>query len=379
MTDTTLRNATLEDLVAMLREQHDIKYDIVVPASELFYHSGNLTVENGTTTWDTEGVTEVSATLVPTRVFEDHVSQKFGIPRKYIDKMRSSGHIDLLSHNVNTWLHDNSNADKQWFIRGFLPYGERKGIARALLSDRYQIIDHIDTLTAALDGIARCDTPTKIGRTNLTEKQMYVEIEAPEVAALAPRLLEGYRSPFTGQAGADNPLVFAGFVLSNSEVGAGAFTLTPRLVVQVCNNGMTMKVDAMRRIHLGNQMDTGTIRWSEETRHHHSELVKHQVRDAVSEFLSQGYLESKVQQLESFAEVTLPRPTKTIERVTSELRYSQEETDAVLDLFILSGDARAVGVMHAVTAMAQGVDDADRAYELEGDVFKTLELAVRYA
>jgi hypothetical protein len=35
-------------------------------------------------------------------------------------------------------------------------------------------------------------------------------------------------------------VVFSGFVISNSETGCGAFTLTPRLVVQVCRNGMTI-------------------------------------------------------------------------------------------------------------------------------------------
>ncbi|MEU7912281.1 hypothetical protein [Microbispora bryophytorum] len=32
--------------------------------------------------------------------------------------------------------------------------------------------------------------------------------------------------------------MFAGFVISNSETGCGAFTITPRLLVQVCRNGM---------------------------------------------------------------------------------------------------------------------------------------------
>jgi hypothetical protein len=36
-------------------------------------------------------------------------------------------------------------------------------------------------------------------------------------------LLSRYRSPFTGASGADNPVVFAGFILANSETGCGAF------------------------------------------------------------------------------------------------------------------------------------------------------------
>jgi len=69
---------------------------------------------------------------------------------------------------------------------------------------------------------------------------MYVRVVCEQVRVLAPAMLAGYRSPFTGAAGAENPVVFAGFVLTNSETGCGAFTLTPRLVVQVCRNGMTI-------------------------------------------------------------------------------------------------------------------------------------------
>ena len=72
---------------------------------------------------------------------------------------------------------------------------------------------------------------------------MYVRVVCEQVRALAPALLAGYRSPFTGASGADNPVIFAGFVISNSETACGAFTLTPRLVVQVCRNGLTITRD----------------------------------------------------------------------------------------------------------------------------------------
>ena len=56
-------------------------------------------------------------------------------------------------------------------------------------------------------------------------------------------------------------MVFAGFVITNSETGCGAFSLTPRLVVQVCRNGMTITRDAMRVVHLGERLDQGVVTW----------------------------------------------------------------------------------------------------------------------
>jgi hypothetical protein len=51
---------------------------------------------------------------------------------------------------------------------------------------------------------------------------MYVRVRCEAVQVLAPALLADYRSPFTAAAGADNPVVFAGFVVANSETGCGA-------------------------------------------------------------------------------------------------------------------------------------------------------------
>jgi len=377
MIRTELRNATLQDLVSLLRLQQDIKYDIVASSDSLFYSpDANLLVDGGDVDISDEGVSLKVATLTPTSIFEDHISQKLGIPRRYINRMRQMDEGALLANNVNTWLHRAENVDKNWFVRGFMANGE--GIARAFLSDRYQVIDNIDTLTAALDGIRKADTPTEIGKCNLTERSMYVEIEAPAVRQAAPILLENYRSPFTGMRGIDNPIVFAGFVLTNSETGGAAFTITPRLIVEVCRNGMQMKVDAMRRVHLGSQMEQGEIAWSDETRFHYTELIKNQVTDAIHTFLSPSYLERTVSRIENEGNVPLSHPRRAVENVAKELRYSEEEADAIFDFFIQSGDTRAIGVTQAITAYAQVVDDADRANELEGDAMRALELAVRY-
>jgi hypothetical protein len=48
---------------------------------------------------------------------------------------------------------------------------------------------------------------------------MYVRVVSDAVSALAPQLRADYRSPFTGAAGADSPIVFGGFVIAFSETG----------------------------------------------------------------------------------------------------------------------------------------------------------------
>ncbi|MFW6192519.1 MAG: hypothetical protein ACOC83_03445, partial [Gemmatimonadota bacterium] len=137
----------------------------------------------------------------------------------------------------------------------------------------------------------------------------------------APDPLDGYRSPFSGETGADNPTVFAGFVIGNSETGGGAFTVTPRIVVQVCTNGMTVKRDALRSIHIGGRMDEGVIRWSDDTNRKTLDLVTAQTRDAVQTFLDVDYVRAKIAELrEAAGKPVLPGETQdTIKRVASTL------------------------------------------------------------
>jgi hypothetical protein len=125
---------------------------------------------------------------------------------------------------------------------------DSEGIARAVLSERYRFVDNLDVLLAVLDSIRKAGADVQVGRCDLTERRMYVQIASNSVAARAQALLRDYVSPFTGALGADNPLVF---VLSNSETGHGSFSITPRLIAQVCSNGYTITRDAMREVHLG--------------------------------------------------------------------------------------------------------------------------------
>ena len=134
---------------------------------------------------------------------------------------------------------------------------------------------------AVFDGIRRAGHPVQIETCDLTDRRMYVRARCEAVQVLAPGLLAGYRSSFTGAAGADNPVVFAGFVVTNSETGCGAATVTPRIIARVCSNGMTITRDAIRAVHLGERMDEG-IQWSSDTLDRQLELVTAKARDAVT-------------------------------------------------------------------------------------------------
>lgn len=371
MQNLTTRNADLGGVLEMLQTQQTRKHDIVVPASRVFSHHANLVVAGAEQEITLDGVTDVNGVYRPTTVADENIATKLGIPRAYLRTMREN-RPDLYDANVNGWLRGGVNRDsvvaepdsRSFLIRTFKGDDGGEGIARALLSDTYKVIDNLDVLMSALDGIKAAGVDVQIDGGDLTERRMVVRVVAPEVQALAPTLLKGYRSPFTGQTGDENPTVFAGFQISNSEVGGGAFTIVPRLVVQVCNNGMTITKDALRNVHLGGKMEEGVIRWSDETNQKSLDLVKSRTADAVRTFLDVDYMRKVIERAEREATKEV-ESVDAVRDITKPLGYTEEQIDGIMSHFVKGGQMTRMGVHNAATAYAQTVSNGDDAYEIE--------------
>ncbi len=364
---TTTRNASLHDLAELLSSQQEAKHDVVISASKLESSGGNLVLDGA------GGLSDPTNPEFyrPTSVADEGLADKLRIPLPYLRRLRTEA-IDLFDENVNGWLARDS---RSFLVRTFRGTDTQGGVARAVLSANYRMIDNLDVLMAALDGVKNAGVPVEIDGCDLSERKMYVRISAPEVQALAPRLLERYRSPFTGQSGSDLSVVFAGFVISNSETGGGAFSIVPRLVVQVCKNGMTIQKDALRSVHIGGRLDEGVVRWSADTNKKSLELVTAQARDAVSTFLDAEYVSNTIAGLEADAETPVTKPVETIEVVAKKLSYPTERQEAILDHFIKGGDLTAGGIMQAITSVAQTLANADDAFQMEADALTALSLA----
>jgi hypothetical protein len=395
---TEARNASLEDLHALLSVQHEAKLDAVVPAAAIRSEGGVLHVA-GLGVEAQAGLDPTAVgTFRPTSIMDGHLAEKLGIPTLYLRKLRAE-RTDLFDANVNGWLQGTGDLPdpRKFFLRTFRSQDlGGQGIARALLSDSYKPLDNLDALTAVLGGIRDSGADVEITSTNITETRMTVDVAAPGIAALAPVLLNGYRSPNGGwtldrarQAAAregkgfepgQEPVVFAGFRISNSETGGGAFSITPRLTVLVCRNGLTMTQDALRSVHLGAKLQEGQVRWSDETMRKNLAVMASMATDAVTSFLDVDYVEMCVARLEEKAGVELKDPAKTVEVVGKALRFSEATQRGVFDHFIKGGQVTAGGVMNAITAYSQ--DDAvpaDLAHDLEAVAVQALEMAAAAA
>src|SRR6201994_3468730 len=199
------RKATLPDMVTILKNQRARRLDVVAPAAAIHAHDGNLVIDSTVSHLAADGVTAAAGPSRPTAVADEGLADKLGISLAYLRRLRASRR-DLWDANVNGWLHGNDlvgypGDDRKFLVRLFQPDGtaDGLGVARAVLSDSYKVIDNLDALMATLDGIRQAGTEVVFDGLDLTERRLYARVVAPGIRALAPELLAGYRSPFGGR------------------------------------------------------------------------------------------------------------------------------------------------------------------------------------
>lgn len=389
-----LRNADLAAVVPVLRARRAQKIDVVVPTNQIKAQDGNILIQGldsvqvpSHTRLSDEGVTTIpgftynpSGVYVPTSVVDQQISDLHKIPVRYLRKLRNED-VELFDINVNRHAERSLGSNLVRLIWGQVPgHVGTTGIVRAILSDRYAIIDHLDTVLAVLAGLDELGYGGEnITRLDLSDRRLYIEIDAPEVAVAGRELVQNYRSPFTGQTGAELPLIHAGIKIVNSEIGHGAFEVKPFARFEVCANGASIDGFGVRKVHVGKQLSQGEVNWSQDTLVAANELVRNQVKDAVGQFLSVDFLSARVDEWRELAGVELAKPAEVIKVIQTELAWSDDEADAILNKFIKGGSTSAFDIGHAVTAQAQDVTSVDRSHELAEQHLKASKIAAREA
>jgi len=375
---TLTRHANLNDLVQILRGEHARKLDVVVPVSQLRAESGRLVLVGADAEITEDGVTTTDGIYLPTAICDDGLADKFGIPPGYLARLRNKN-LTSYDQNVNGWLTHEDYAGKNYLVRCLRNDDQTVGVARAFLSDSYKPIDNLDVLMTILEGVQAAGVDCDVESCDLSDRRMYIRIRAEGIAVNALELVKNYRSPFSGKSGKDLPMVFAGLEASNSEVGHGAFSIAPRVILQVCDNGAVSRADAIRSQHLGGKLEPGQIVWSDETQAKNLELIKSKTVDAVRQFLSPEWVQKTVDEMSAQAGIEINKPEDVIKHVATKLRYSEAQQDDILSMFIKGADPTTGGVMQAVTASAQNQTNADTAADMEADALRVLSLAVAYA
>lgn len=369
---TTARNVDLPTLVSTLRDRASRSVDLVVPATSIAAFKGDFYVKGSEPVLSADGVTNIDGRYSPSTVALEGIADRTGVPIKYLRETHAE-RPELFSAIVNHhWRggfsaeHVTHTPDARSFmlrtLQSAIP-GE-PAILRAVLSDKYKRIDDLEVATAILTGLQSAGVHDAKVTGDLTERRMMLRIEVPSIAVEGRGLVESYRSPYRKE-GEQSPLVHAGLEVRTSSVGCGAFEIVPRLVINACDNGL--RVDALgkiREVHLGGRLESGVVSWSDETQRKNMELLQAKTVDAVTTFLTPGFLVRAVEAANQKAGEEVANE-KQVRDITKPLGVTNAEVDSLMAYFVVGGQTNRAGLSNALTAMAQSVSDGDRAGDLE--------------
>lgn len=345
----------LESIVEQLEFQKKIKRDYVVPSGSMRYDglTGFLAIDNK------------DYQLTDHSHFQ--IGSKLEIPTSYYKRMLADN-PDLLATNINSWL---SRKEKTKYLLRTFNFGQEgvNNICRAMLSDRYSIMDNWDVLIAALEAIKKTGIHVEIQKAEITERRMYLHIVAPEIQVDATELLDGYLE--NRDSAVLNNGIISGLVITNSEVGLSRFEVSARAQILRCKNGMHDRNAAFRKTHLGAKMDEGYVQWSENTKNKNYELIISQVGDAVKTYMSKEYLGNLTSKLQKHKYDKIENPKSVIEVVSAEIGIPQEHQNEILKYFYKDGDESSFGLMNSFTRESQKMT-ADLQYETESTVMDLL-------
>lgn len=390
----TLRKADLDTIVGLLESQRLRTVDLSIQGRNLWVAAGNLIVQGLDAYLDETGFSDVNGQYAFGEVGLESLAARLDLPRNHLKDWRANK-TDLFDTVAGYYLRGELNGEPSPYTA---PDGrvhtvrllradsseanEVDGMVRAVLGGSYMAIDSIDALGSIMQGMydagIRPDSGAKI-EADLTESRMVVKVWVPSIRALTPDLLNGYTSPFSGLSGSDLPVVFAGLVFSNSEVGRGAWSVAPRIVYEVCSNGTTITKDAFSRRHVGEKLDEGVIKWSRATQIKNLELIKSQTADAVRTYLDADYLRTKLAEIATQAAVKVTAaPEEIITKVTRHTGH-QNARPSILAAYMQGGQNTAGGVMQAYTAAAQMTRSGDLAFDLEGRAMDAMAWVASHA
>lgn len=319
----------LVQLAQEILRQKDLKQDLVAPQAALSMNDATQLV-----------LQDQSYRIRPHA--HGQIAGRLNIPQKYYNRMLETA-PDLLAANVNRWF---AEGNDRRMVRTM------GGEVRAILSDRYQRIENEEIAEIAIPAL-QSQPDMFVESCQITETRLYIKAVFPRVQ---------------GEVKVGD-VMQSGVVISNSEVGAGALSVTPLLYRLVCKNGAIIPDARFRAYHLGSKLvesDEVYALLSDETRQADDKALLLKVRDVVKSAADSVFFNAQLDKMREAAGQKIEGdPIKAVTILSKKLLLTEVEQGSVLRHLIEGGDISRWGVLNAVTRAAQDVESYDRSTELE--------------
>lgn len=321
---------SINELAAEVSRQTREKRDFLVDTRHLTFSHSPLTA----------GFAGESYPVTPWA--RNQIADAAGIPRKYADRLEENPElVGLFTESLNRLFHVEHATKLMRTLDGRL---------RSVQSNRYRAIDNDVVIEAALPVLHEQPELT-LESMALTESRLYIK-------AVFPRM----------EGSVVGDLVQYGVVISNSEVGAGAFSVRPLIKTLRCLNGMILDAGGTRRVHLGRAHDTDSARevYRDETLAADDRAFLLKLQDETRAIISRDGFESALALLrDSRSQPIEGRLADVVEVTAKRFTFREDEKDGLLRFLAEGGDFTRYGLANAVTRLSQDAADYDRATELE--------------
>lgn len=340
---------SLKELLEEVNRQAEAKRDYLVPTR-------TLSVSTQTTAETIlKAPTQTGEPLPIRETAHGQLAERVGIPKAYYDRMRECAPA-LFDENVNYWL---QVSDGRRLIRVL------DGQARAILSDRYRMLDNDALASVALPILM--DYGFELKSAEITERKFYLKAVTPRIQAEVK----------------PGDVVQSGVVITNSEVGHGTLKIEPLLYFLVCSNGLVLPDASLKRQHVGrnlSELDTAGRYYRQETVRADDAAFWMKVQDVLNGVLNETALPGYLDKVRDASSQRIEAdPFDVVEVTAKHYRLSESEKRLVLSHFLTGHNGQSelsrYGLLQAVTKASQEVEDYDRASELEQLSGHILELA----
>lgn len=265
------------------------------------------------------------------------------------------------------------------------------GKVRAVLSDRYRVLDNYDLAFSALDSIRQaggevieCSLSEKNMRIKFTTRAIWEAIEVRKQGGTGHGWLysEQYAKRVGRQNWADETklpggpgTVFPLGQISNSETGHGGLRIQLGLLQGICINGAIIE-EAISQIHLGEKLDIG--RFSEETVAAESQALYLKARDVIKSTFNPDAFRKLVDIARGAQSQKIEEPISAVANIAKAASLSEKAKEAILSYFISDYDLTRYGLAQSVSRYSQDLESADDGADVEALAGKILrdEVAV---
>lgn len=273
-----------------------------------------------------------------------------------------------ITKNWKTWVHiinDYWRTEAEGKQIRIMANDKNEPYCRAILSDKFRIIDNSDFFWAVAD---KCkEIGAEIWHARLSEDKFYGYAVTPGIAGQVTldRTFDpgdGWRSRWHGEAG---DVCNAAMSFSNSETGRGGVSIAKAILRRVCEN-YNVWHDVVAKTHIGKRIELDTV-LSAETLRKQNEVFFLEIADHVQSVFDPVKFQEMIELMNGATQDAVEDVEVAVEALSICYELGEQRKNALREHFIMNSDRSRYGLANAVTQIAHTDTklDADKGFELE--------------